>query len=76
MDNDPDPISLTMSPSAAQVATPKENAEETDTPVTGKGKGGGRWLRLRRPLRELLEKIMFELRRKDEVRNVKKVTRV
>lgn len=67
-DTGPDPISLPLLPSAAQVSTPKDDGEEFDTPVTGKGKGGGRWMRLRRPLRELLGRIMVELRRKDEVR--------
>lgn len=47
--------------------TPNGDDVVIDTPPTGKGKGGGRWMRLKRPIKELAGRIMIELRRKDEV---------
>jgi hypothetical protein len=52
----PDPLSLP--------ATPAD--EEGGTPY-GRGRAGTKWVRLRKPLKELLGKIMVELRRRDEV---------
>jgi hypothetical protein len=71
-DEDQDPLSAPLSPS---VDTPEANttpmsletpAEEVETPL-GRGRTGGRWMRVKRPLKELLNKIMAELRKKDEV---------
>ena len=61
-----DPLSQMGSPSAME-ATPKNESMEVETPETATTRGGGRWMRLKRPLRELLARIMGELRRKDEV---------
>ena len=52
----PDPLSLP--------ATPAD--EEGGTPY-GRGRAGTKWVRLRKPLKELLGKIMVELMRRDEV---------
>lgn len=66
-----DPISLPLSPAgmmAEEAATPGRDGEgEVDTPTTRGGKTGGRWLRTKRPLRELVTKIIGEMKRKDEV---------
>ncbi len=74
-DAEPDPLSLPMSPSGMQISTPKEEGagqeevgdEALDTSLHTRTRGGGRWMRLKRPLKELLGRLMVELRRKDEV---------
>ncbi|WVR05948.1 hypothetical protein IAU60_002975 [Kwoniella sp. DSM 27419] len=64
----PDPLSLPVSPSAYAGDGPvtPHNEDTFDTPLTGRGRGGGRWMRVKRPLKELLNKIMVEIRKKDD----------
>lgn len=62
-----DPISVAMSPSADEVTTPRGDYGLLETPVTGRGKTGGVWKRIKKPLGELLNKLTAELRRRDEV---------
>ncbi|WRT64215.1 uncharacterized protein IL334_001144 [Kwoniella shivajii] len=65
----PDPLSLPVSPSAyhgdSLTHTP-QNENYDDTPQSGRGRTGGRWMRIKRPLKELLNKLLIEMRRKDD----------
>ncbi|WVF70522.1 hypothetical protein IAT40_005312 [Kwoniella sp. CBS 6097] len=69
----PDPLSLPMSPSAAGYGTGEipstpqgDGGDDVATPATGRGRRGGRWMRVKRPLKELLNRIMTEIRKKDD----------
>ncbi|WWD17817.1 hypothetical protein CI109_102260 [Kwoniella shandongensis] len=66
----PDPLSLPLSPSAIYAETPDTPQQDEgviDTPTgSGRGRTGGRWMRIKKPLKELLNKIMTEIRRKDD----------
>lgn len=53
----PDPLSMPMTPG---------EAGEHDTPLA-KGRVGVRWARTKKPMKEVMGKIMIELRRRDEV---------
>lgn len=67
-DDDPDPLSLSMSPSASATipyydnygASTREGSAETPTTR-------GKWKRVKRPFKELADKVLSEMRRKDEV---------
>ncbi|OCF41809.1 hypothetical protein I317_04415 [Kwoniella heveanensis CBS 569] len=69
-----DPLSLPMSPAGAEYdigeapSTPQGGGgDDLATPATGRGRrGGGRWMRVKRPLKELLNRIMTEIRKKDD----------
>ncbi|WVW82381.1 hypothetical protein I302_104388 [Kwoniella bestiolae CBS 10118] len=71
----PDPLSLPLSPSAINgelpsVGTPQQQnglGDETQTPQSGRGhRTGGKWMRIKRPLKELLNRTLVEMRRKDD----------
>ncbi|KAK8865985.1 hypothetical protein IAR55_001135 [Kwoniella newhampshirensis] len=66
----PDPLSLPLSPSAQYGEgpyTPQQDESTIETPTgSGRGRTGGRWMRIKKPLKELLGKIMTEIRRKDD----------
>lgn len=67
-DDDPDPLSLPMSPSATATTPYYDNygtptrEGSVETPTTR-----GKWKRVRRPFKELADKVLQEMRRKDEV---------
>lgn len=67
-DDDPDPLSLPLSPSASATIPYYDNYGSTtregsaETPTTR-----GKWKRVRRPFKELADKVLSEMRRKDEV---------
>jgi hypothetical protein len=71
-DEEADPLAEPLSPS---INTPEANqtpysagtpGEEVNTPAS-RGRTGAKWQRVKKPLKDLLNKIMTELRRKDEV---------
>jgi hypothetical protein len=63
MDADsPDPISTPYSPEPDDHSTPSGS-----NTVQIRGRTGGKVTRIRRPFREVANKIMVELRRRDEV---------
>ncbi|WWC66341.1 uncharacterized protein I206_100242 [Kwoniella pini CBS 10737] len=66
----PDPLSGPPSPSAfndsPSVGTPHGELGYDDTPQTRGHRTGGRWMRIKRPLKELANRILVEMRRKDD----------
>ncbi|WVQ82550.1 hypothetical protein IAT38_004679 [Cryptococcus sp. DSM 104549] len=62
----PDPLSGPLSPASQQAdyGTPRQEGE-VDTP-SGSGKKPVKWMRIKKPLKELLLRIMAEIRKKDD----------
>lgn len=63
VNGEPDPLSLPMSPLPTGSETPGGSIPDEGD----RGRPAVKWVRTKKPLRDLLGKIMVELRRKDEV---------